>query len=422
MADTARSYLDWNATAPLRPEARAAMLAALEVTGNASSVHSEGRRARAMVERAREQVAALVGCLPGEVVFVSGATEANATVIAAGWDAVLVSDVEHPSMTAAADRTGRRTLLGVCGNGRIDIPDEFAAGRTLLCIQAANGETGILQSWGSNEPTDGAASVPSPTGRRWPEGPDERVRSRSFGTDGARKVPHLHTDATQAVGRVSFNFAASGAATAAISSHKLGGPQGVGALIIRDGTPVPALITGGGQERRRRAGTENVAGIAGFGAAAEAARLGLSEFERVQDLRDQLETRVLNLALDTIIVGRGAARLPNTSCLLLPGRSAETLLMQFDLAGIAISSGSACSSGKVGTSPVLAAMGVSAELARCAIRISLGWATTSADVEKFLAAFAAIARRPASVRDGAVVPVGSGAREPNKEAQHGRCA
>lgn len=322
-----RVYLDWNATAPLRPEARAAMVAAFDLVGNPSSVHAEGRAAKATIERAREQVAAAVGCKAREVVFTSGATEAAGVL--SGFDAVTVEPTAHDCLWAHRKGAGGVLALGL-----------------------ANGETGLL------------SDIPE-----W-EGP-------------------VLLDLAQAVGRVPFAFGWSGADFAILSAHKLGGPKGVGALIIREGGETVSLRPGGGQEQGRRSGTENVAGIAGFGAAAEAAMADLASgiWARVAELRDGLEAGIAAGAPDTIFVGKGAARLPNTTCMLTPGWKGETQVMQMDLQGFAVSAGSACSSGKVKVSRVLGAMGHDAGEAGSAIRVSIGPTTTEAELDRFAAAW-----------------------------------
>jgi cysteine desulfurase len=367
MTEAPRTYLDYNATSPLRPEARLAMLAAMDAVGNPSSVHAEGRRARAIVETAREQVAALVGAKPLEVVFTSGATEANAWVISAGgWDTIFACDIEHESIrTPLKESRARIVDVPVDTNG-VACVEAIASGilcgppvgRALVMLQVANNETGVIQ------PITDVAHF-----------------ARAHGLV-------MHTDAVQAGGRLALDMAAMGVDTMSLSAHKLGGPKGVGALIIRDGTKLGNLISGGGQERRRRGGTENVVGIAGFGAAAEAAALELAQIERVRGMRDRLERAAA--ATSAYIVGANVNRLANTTCLALAGLSAETLVIKFDLRGIAISAGSACSSGKVGTSHVLAAQGLDPNLARAAIRISLGWNTSDADVDAFLKVWADI--------------------------------
>jgi cysteine desulfurase len=366
-----RTYLDHNATAPLRPEARAAMLRALELTGNASSVHAEGRRARAMVETAREQVARLVGARPSEVLFTSGATEANNWVLSWGWRTVAAAGLEHDSILVPARRSGARVIeVPALSDGRADVtalraclaaqPLEMPA---LVTLQMANNETGVLQ------PLADAAAV-----------------AREFGAK-------VHSDAVQAAGRIRVDMRELAAdAALSLSSHKLGGPMGAGALVVRDGLGVRPLITGGGQERRLRAGTENVPAIAGFGAAAEAAYAELDRMERIAALRDRLEREALRMAPEAIVIGQEAPRLANTTCLALPKHSAELLVIKLDLAGIAVSAGSACSSGKVGVSAALAAMGLPAEVARAAIRISLGWNSSQKDVDAFLRAWGDIVR------------------------------
>lgn len=361
-----RTYLDYNATAPLRTASRDAMLGALDAVGNPSSVHAEGRRSRSIVERAREQVAALVNAKPSEVVFTSGATEANNWVMSAGWSRKVVAAQEHPSVLEPARRCGSElTELPSRECGVVDLeplraPEGFPwPERSLLSLQWANSETGVVQ------PLDEAvACVPGHV--------------------------VVHTDAVQASGRVVLDFDGSRAGLMSLSSHKLGGPKGVGALVIRDGLNLPQLMAGGGQERRRRAGTENVAAIAGFGAAAEAAALEIGTMTRIGAMRDRLERAVLRLGHGVVVIGMNGPRLPNTSCLAAAGRTAETLVIQLDLAGIAVSAGAACSSGKVGPSHVLAAMGIAPGIARSAVRVSLGHATTDADIDAFVAAWTAI--------------------------------
>ena len=326
-----RVYLDYNATAPLRPEARAAMIAAMDVVGNPSSVHGEGRAAKAVVERARGQVAEAVGCAPQEVVFTSGATEA----------ARLLSAFAHVHV----DLTAHDALIA---NGAPDGCDMRAA--DLLAIGLANSETGVI------------SEVPE-----------------------AREGCRLLLDITQALGRVPFSFAWSGSDFAICSAHKLGGPKGVGALIVRQGVDIPALAVGGGQEMGRRSGTENVIGIAGFGAAAEAAMRDLADgkWQQVEKLRNILESSIEESAREIIFVGKAEKRLPNTSCIATLGWKGETQVMQMDLAEFAISAGSACSSGKVRESRVLRAMGYDEEIARSAIRVSLGPETTEDEIYRF---------------------------------------
>lgn len=365
-----RTYLDYNASAPLRPEARAAVLAALDLTGNASSVHAEGRRARAVIEAAREQVAALVKARPSEVVFTSGATEANNWALSAGWSAVFASPMEHDSVLAPLRRSGARHIVipampdGIAAVESIAervLLDAEPLGRALVVLQMANNETGVLQRVA-----------------------DTAAFAREHGLA-------MHCDAVQAIGRVDIDFPALGIDTMALSSHKIGGPKGIGALVVRDGLDIAPLIVGGGQERRRRAGTEAVAAIAGFGAAAQAAGRDIPEAGRIGSLRDALEEQLLRLTPDAVILGRSADRLANTSCIALPGRLAETLVIALDLAGIAVSAGAACASGKVGASPVIEAMGLGSDVARSAIRVSIGADTGETDIAAFLAAWGRIA-------------------------------
>jgi cysteine desulfurase len=356
---TQRAYLDWNATAPLRPEARAAMIAALEAA-NASSVHAEGRAARALVEKARAEVAALVGASPADVTFTSGATEANILALTPTLngprDRLFVSAVEHPSVRCggrfAADCVEE---LPVDGDGIVD-PDAVAralhrAKRPLVSVMLANNETGVIQ------PIRAIADIVHAAGGL------------------------LHVDAVQAPGRIDCRIEALGADLMTISSHKLGGPQGAGALIRRGDLRLEPMIKGGGQERGLRAGTENVCAIAAFGIACA---ICAAAAPPLAGLRDRLEAGILAARPDAVIFGGKAARLPNTTLFAVPGLKAETAIIAFDLAGVGLSSGSACSSGKVKASPVLAAMGVAPALARGAVRVSIGWSTTEADLERFL--------------------------------------
>ncbi|HEX9857694.1 MAG TPA: aminotransferase class V-fold PLP-dependent enzyme, partial [Paracoccaceae bacterium] len=303
-----RVYLDWNATTPLRSEARAAMIAAMDVAGNPSSVHAEGRAAKAVIERARAQVAAALGAEGADIVFTSGATEAAA--LACAGRGLVCADLEHEAVAAWCAPS-----LAVDRAGRVAAPDPARS-----AVQLANSETGVMQ--------DLPAGI-------------------------------AVCDATQAFGKVPFAFNWLGCDMALVSAHKLGGPKGIGALVLRRGLDVAAQIRGGGQEMGRRAGTENLIGIAGFGAAAEAAARDLADgvWGRVAELRNILDSGLSALANDTISVGNGSARLPNTLCLATPGWKGETQVMQMDLAGFAVSAGSACSSGKVRASRVLRAMG-----------------------------------------------------------------
>lgn len=341
-----RVYLDHNASSPLRPEAREAMLRVMGMRGNPSSIHAEGRALKGEIERARRSAAKLVGAEPRQVFFTSGATEA------ANW--ALDRDVrplasEHPCVLENASPE----VIAVRADGTPD-------GGTfdVAAVQIANSETGVLPG--------------------------------AYG--------QALADAVQAVGRVSVDFRAGGYGAMIVSSHKIGGPSGAGALVVRDPDDPPApLLRGGGQEKRRRAGTENVVAIAGFGAAAAAALRDLDDMPRIEAMRDRLEAGLHDLSVKwgakLHIFGQDAPRLPNTSCFAVEGLDAQTMLMSLDLEGFAVSSGSACSSGKVGPSHVLKAMGVGDDVARCALRVSLGWTNENDDVPAFLAAFERIGER-----------------------------
>lgn len=364
-----RTYLDHNASSPLRPEARAAMLAALDVIGNPSSVHSEGRAARAIIEDARETVAALVSASPKNVIFTSGGTEAVNTVVSGGYDHIALAGIEHDCVRQAvrASEASIKTVQ-ITADGLV-LPDALRRslaechGKTLICIQAANNETGVLQD------VTGLAAI----------------------ADEADAV--LMSDVVQAVGKVAVDMSGPGADVIVLSAHKLGGPKGVGAIVVRDGLAVGRLLHGGGQERGRRAGTENVAGIAGFGAAATAALGDAGRMDGIAQMRDRLIDGVRGLTPDARLIGEGASRLANTALMSWPEAQAETLVMALDLEGIAISAGAACSSGKVGASATLAAMGMPPAIRDSAIRVSLGWSTTDEDIERFLTAWAAVTAR-----------------------------
>jgi cysteine desulfurase len=373
-----RSYFDWNATTPLRPEAASALQTALSLGGNPSSVHAEGRAARYVMEKAREQVAALVAARPADVFFTSSGTEANMLALTPAIetrserqprDKLLISAVEHSSVRAGG-RFPRDAVadLPVEADGRVNLAalKEAVSGasRSLVSIMLANNETGVLQ------PVAEAAAIVHEAGGL------------------------LHVDAVQAAGRIPVDIGALDADFITLSAHKIGGAKGVGALIQRSEALHIAdpLIRGGGQERGMRAGTENVAGIAAFGAAATAAREGLTaEADRMRSLRDQLEAGLKAVAPQAVVFGSGADRLPNTTLFAVEGLKAETAVIAFDLEGVAVSSGAACSSGKVQPSHVLAAMGVSPLLLRGAVRVSLGWTTTETDVEKLLGAWRKLA-------------------------------
>ena len=333
-----RVYLDHNATAPLRPEARAAMVAAMDVAGNPSSVHAEGRAAKGLIERARGQIAAAFGAEGADIIFTSGATESAA--LALEGRGLSGAGIEHDAVRAWISED----LTASC-DGLVTVPDPVCA-----TLQMANSETGVVQDL-----PDGLAV----------------------------------TDATQAFGKLPVAFNWSGATMALISAHKLGGPKGIGALVIKRGTDLAARIKGGGQEMGRRSGTENVIGIVGFGAAAEASARDLADgvWERVEKLRNILESALATGTSQTIFVGKAEKRLPNTACFATPGWKGETQVMQMDLAGFAVSAGSACSSGKVRASQVLTAMGYEAETAMGALRVSLGPDSQENEILRFAEAW-----------------------------------
>lgn len=330
----ARLYLDWNATTPLRPAARAAMSAAMDITGNPSSVHLEGRRAKALMERARSTIAAACAAQGADVIFTSGASEAAALIL--GGRDLSCAAIEHEAVLAWCAQH-----LPVDADGQVSVADPAKA-----ALQLANSETGIIQSL--------------------PQG-------------------LAVCDMTQAFGKMPVAFNELGCDAAFVSAHKLGGPKGVGALIVRPGSELSAQIRGGGQEMGRRAGTENLIGIAGFAAAAEAALHDLSAglWDEIAEFRNILSLALSHGAKQTISVGKGASRLPNTACIIAPGWTGETQVIAMDLAGFAVSAGSACSSGKLRASGVLRAMGFDETQASEAIRVSLGPGIGRDDVLRF---------------------------------------
>ena len=369
-----RVYLDWNATTPLRPEARQAMAAAWDIVGNPSSVHAEGREARRLVEQARVALADAVGALPRNVTFTSGGTEANALALVSGLRSprggpvqrLLVSAVEHASVLAG----GRFPAEGISSirvtrSGVVDLGhlrELLQAGPpALVSIMAANNETGVLQ------PVAEAAEIVHAAGGL------------------------LHVDAIQAFGKIPFDINEAGADLASFSAHKVGGPKGVGALVLAEGLlGLEPLLRGGGQELGRRAGTENVAEISGFGAALKVTLQSMSEdAERLVTLRNRLENGLRQDA-GVLVFSADTSRLPNTTLFTVPGLKAETAVIGFDLEGIAVSSGSACSSGKVKPSHVLRAMGFDSNTAQAAIRLSLGWSTSDADIDRCLAGWGSL--------------------------------
>tara|TARA_R100000005_G_scaffold96643_1_gene85461 strand:+ start:6432 stop:7574 length:1143 start_codon:yes stop_codon:yes gene_type:complete len=363
-------YLDFNATAPVRPEVIDAMTAMMAAGGNPSSVHRAGRNARARVEEARGRIAALAGCKTPEIIFTSGGTEANNFALAAFQDRpLLISAIEHDSILGPAGAGAIR--LPVTADGQLDLGALQAAlddleTPPLVSVMLANNETGVIQPI-----ADIAAII-------------------------HEKGGILHVDAIQAAGKIAVDFQAFGVDMMSLSAHKFGGPQGVGALVVRDGLPIPPLLKGGGQELGRRAGTENVAGIVGMGVAAMRALQELDGYQRVAMLRDAMEMRLRAISPTSRIYGSSAPRLPNTCCIDMPGVASELQVMSFDLDGIAVSAGSACSSGKVKASHVLTAMGVPLDLAGAALRISLGWSTTETDIERCLKSWEALFRRKSS--------------------------
>lgn len=370
-----RVYLDWNATTPLRHEARQALAAAWDLCGNPSSVHAEGRQARKLVEDARAIVAGAVGAVPGNVVFTSGGTEANALALRSGLrrgsnpgvERLVVSAIEHASVLAGGRFPAQAiNTVGVTRSGRLDLERlrEGLEGKppALVSVMLANNETGAVQ------PVTEAAEIVHAAGGL------------------------LHVDAIQAFGKIPFNMNTLNADLVTLSAHKIGGPKGAGALILAEGLlGFEPLLRGGGQELSRRAGTENVTGIAGFGAAAKAALDTMAgDAIRLEGLRTRLESG-LRQTPGAMVFSDEAPRLPNTTLFTVPGLKAETAVIGFDLGGIAVSSGSACSSGKVQPSHVLEAMGFGPEIAKGAVRLSLGWSTADADIDRCLEAWRKLA-------------------------------
>lgn len=360
MASSA-AYLDWNATAPIRPEVVAAMTEALARGGNPSSVHRVGRAARRALETARAQVAALVGAAPAEIVFTSGGTEANQLALRGlPGRRVMISAIEHDSVRAAV---ADAAVIPVTSQGIVDLDalERMLAAETrpaLVSVMLANNETGIIQ------PVVEAARIAHARGAL------------------------LHCDAVQAAGKMPLDRAKLGADLLTVSAHKIGGPLGIGALVVAPEVSIAAAQTGGGQERGRRAGTENLPGIVGFGVAC--ALSSATEYASVAGLRDEAQARLTGIAPEARVYGADMARLANTLCIAMPGVAAATQVMALDLAGVMVSAGSACSSGKVRRSHVLEAMGVPATEAESAIRISLGWSTTAADIVRLVEAWGAL--------------------------------
>lgn len=366
-------YLDYNASAPLHPDAWAVMEPILKAQGgahNASAVHYYGRAGRKIVEDARRHVAQLVGADVNQVIFNSGATEGNNTVLrhfaeTYADEVILVSSIEHPSVLEGLEARGRIKYVPVDGGGRVclDVLENMLSGEdkvSLLSCMAVNNESGVIQ--------------------------DIAVLSALAHRCGAL----FHCDATQAAGRIPVDMKALGIDFLTLSSHKIGGPQGVGALVLGLCGQTPKLLFGGGQEKSTRAGTENVAGIAGFGAAAGAVLAGLEEYQTLAALRDRLEVELTRISPEIIIHSKAAPRVANTCFFSLAGANAQSMLMALDLEGIAVSNGSACSSGSVKPSITLKAMGQSAEIASSALRVSIGWDTKEGDIDAFLSAWTKI--------------------------------
>ena len=378
--DSRWTYLDYNATTPVRPEVLARVAEVMTVGGNPSSVHRFGRLTRAFVDRARESIAELAGADREQIVFTSGATEANALALrslarraapggrARGASRVLISAIEHDSVVGAAHALDLPVeTVPVTADGVVDLAalEKMlgAGGTAVVALLLANNETGVIQ------PVATAAKLVHSVGGV------------------------LHCDAVQAAGRTPVDFPALGADTLVLSSHKMGGPTGAGAVIARELSLLSPMLIGGGQERGLRAGTENAAAISGFGLAAELAISDLSKTNNISSLRDNLEERLKVMAAGVRVFGSTAARLPNTSYFALAGLDNETQVIALDLAGIAVSAGAACSSGKVAASRVLRAMGVPESLARAAIRVSIGWGTTRTDIDRFCAAWSEFVTR-----------------------------
>jgi len=364
-----RIYLDYNASSHIRPEVISFMGEVMAEGGNPSSVHGRGRKARTRVEDARAQVAAMVNALPAEVVFTGSGTEAtdlalNGVAPANGITDLVVCAVEHPASHGAAKQSGLPIrYLPVTNDGTIDLAaaekifDDLSTAerKAMVTVMRANNETGALQ------PVQQISQM---------------VRDRELGL--------VHCDAVQSAGKIPVDIVLLGADIMSLSAHKIGGPQGVGALILREGVAMSPRMCGGGQEMGRRSGTENVAGIAGFGLAAKIAHQDLGKFATLATHRDRLEAALREISNAAVIFGDKAERLPNTCCFAMPGVPAETALMLLDLGGLEVSSGSACSSGKVANNHVLSAMGVEDALMMGALRVSFGWGSEAAHVDRFL--------------------------------------
>ena len=371
-------YMDYNATAPTRTAVIDAMVDAMRHVGNASSVHASGRNARKIIEEARAKVAALVNARPRDIVFTSGGTEANNTVLkGAGAASLIVSKLEHDSVLATAKSADIPVYyINVDESGLVSLDHlrellQSAPQPALVSVMLANNEIGTI------EPIADCVKL-----------------ALEFDAK-------IHCDAVQGCGKIAIDFEALGVDYLTLSAHKMGGPQGVGAIVLKPAVPLKSIIEGGGQELGRRSGTENVAAIAGFGVAAMDAFQDIASTDKIQELKDRLESGIRKIGNDIIIVADKAERIANTSCIILPGISGETQVMHFDLAGISLSSGSACSSGKVKVSHVLSALGMEDSLANSSIRVSLGFNSTADDVDKFLSVYADLYKRTEKRRNDA---------------------
>lgn len=357
-------YLDHNATSPVKPEVMAEMMRVMKIGGNPSSVHTVGRGAKAILEQSRETIADMINCRPGQIIFTGGGTEANNIAVkASGTDHLIVSATEHDSILYMKESfAGRVDILAVDKDGHIST-DELkkaltgATDKTLVSIMLANNETGVIQN------------------------------IRTLGAITREAGAYFHCDAIQALAKIPVDFRDLAVDMMSFSAHKISGPQGVGALIVSEKIPIHSLLIGGGQEMGRRAGTENLGGIAGFATAVSLTGQNLSAMEVNRSRRDRIEREISRHADDVIFYGAQSDRLPNTTTILMPGISSETQVMAFDLDGLCISSGSACSSGKVKPSHVIAAMGATRDQALSTIRVSLGWNTTEQEVDAFIGAW-----------------------------------
>ena len=377
-----RIYLDYNATAPVRPAAKLAVMAALDHVGNASSIHQEGRKARGLMEAAREQVAKLINAQSKEITFTSGGTESNNLVLASDLGALgkkqplaatLLSATEHPSLIKAQELSPRPVeLINVDENGILDLAhleqllqawQQKSDLPVLVSVMLVNNETGVIQ-------------------------PMQEITALVHKYRG-----FIHADAIQALGKVEINFETMNVDLLSLSSHKIGGPQGAGALVIRLGMLVDSYVKGGGQELGLRAGTENIPAISGFGAAAQECREELKNKNQYNEMRQELEAKIKQISPAAVIFATAVDRVATTSCFAIEGLTAERALMSFDLGGIAISSGSACSSGKVSQSHVLKAMGINDDVALCALRLSFGWNTKPQELDMFIEEYTKIYQR-----------------------------